>query len=153
MILLLYHYYDRCYQIHLILGSLHVNPCPCFILQQYLPQFILQDRLQGFIHQIICLNSLSCSPKWVFLVTTKILDTGQRRVVFQFSLVTLPSLQLLRIWVIQPNHCCEYISWCTSTLRSVLHLHLIPIRQYWECFLSSMCLLSLCIPCRRIQRK
>ena len=47
-ILHLYRYQYNCYQINLILGRLHVYPHPCLLPQQYLQQFILQYRLQGF---------------------------------------------------------------------------------------------------------
>ena len=82
VILILYWYQDLCYHIHMILGSLHVHPSPCIILQQYLPQFILQALFQVFLHHILRLHSLSCCTKRVFLLPTQTLDIGQRWVVF-----------------------------------------------------------------------
>ena len=67
-ILLLYCYQDHYYQVHLILGSFHMHPRPCLLPHKFLPRFLLQARLQGFLHQILSLNSLSCRTKWVFLV-------------------------------------------------------------------------------------
>ena len=55
------------------------------------PQFLLQACLQGFIHNILCINLLSCCPKWVFLVPTQTLDIFKRWVVSKFMLVNLPS--------------------------------------------------------------
>ena len=75
-ILLPYCYQDHCYQINLILGILRVHPCPCLTPQKYLPKCILQACIQGFLHHIFCLNFLSYSPKWVFLVPTQTLNTS-----------------------------------------------------------------------------
>ena len=153
VIILLYSHQYHLYHIDLVLGILRVHPRPCIFLQQSLPKFLLKDRLWGFLNHILCLHSMPCRPKWVFLVPTQTLDIGQRWVVFQFLIVPLPSWQLHRLWLISPNNCCEYISCYTSTWICVLHLHYIPLRQYWGLFLSSMCLFSLCIPWRRIQIK
>ena len=116
-------------------------------------QFLLQTFLQVFLCRILCLRYLSCRTKLVFLVPTQTINIGQRWVVSQFFLVPLPSLQLQILWVIIPNHCCEYISRCTATWISVLHIYSIPLRKYWGCFFSSMCFLCLCMTWHRIQRK
>ena len=129
VILLLYCYQDHFYQIHLILGILHVHPCPYIIRQQFLPQFILQAHLQGFIFHILCLHSMSCRLKWVFLVPTQTLDMVQRWDIFQFLLVYLPPWKLNCLWLIIPNHRCESLYRCTETRIIVLHLHMITLRQ------------------------
>ena len=151
VILLMYRYQYHCYQINLILGSLHVHSCPSPFLQQYFPQFLLQAHIQGFLHSILCLHFLLCHPKWIFLVPTKTLDIGQRWVVSHFFLVTLPSWKLHSLWVIRPNHRCDYISQCKLTWRSDRWIHLITLRQYWGWFFYSICLLCLCIPWSRTQ--
>ena len=82
-ILLLYCHQDYCYNIYLILVILHAHPCACLIYQQSLPQFLLQDHIQGYLHQILHLNSLLCRPKWVFIVPIQTLDIGQMWVVYK----------------------------------------------------------------------
>ena len=152
VIMILYRYQDHYHHIRLRLGRLHVRPDPRLLLRQSLPQFILQDIIQGFLHQILCLHFLSFRPKWVFLVPIQTLDISQRWVVSQNFLVPLPSWQLNPLWIIWPNHCCESLPRCTATWRSSLHNHYIPLNQYWGCFFSSMFLLCLYIPCHRIQK-
>ena len=151
LLLCLYHYHW--YQIHMIFVSLRVHPHQCTIPQKPLTKFLLQYRLNGFIHQILCINFLSCRPKWVILVCTKTLDIGQRWVVPKFLLVSIPYWQLHCLWVIPHNHWCESIFQCTATWRSVLHPHSITLRKYRRWLFSSMCFLWLCIPWHRIQRK
>ena len=85
VILLLYRYYGHCYYIHMILGSIHAHPRPCLLLRQYLPQFLLQYRLQVFLCQILLIHSLSCHPKWVFLLPTQKLDIGKMWIFLIFA--------------------------------------------------------------------